>query len=835
MLNDESTLHLNFKFFCFFVVRKIEKMNSRERKRTLSSTTATSTTDDSSSDESSTTDASPDKKPFRPSESSDGGGGGNDDAGGESSDFNSQLNKYSSFAQKMMAQMGYKKGKGLGKNETGRVEIIEASKQRGRRGLGLTLKGLEGKSDATWSDEEEVMIRQDPEWIPENTLSAPLLTDLYEWTSMGGCKKTIDDEYNFCEPDILRGILASKSIFDHLGKDEFLKARTRANPYETIRGSIFQNRAAMKMAEMDASFDFIFTSHKDYDAKDPSNLLYFADICAGPGGFSEYVLWKRKWHSKGFGFTLKAEWANDFKLEDFKAGTPETFDCHYGVGGYQGDGDIFRDDNLVEFSKYVKENTDNQGVHFVMADGGFSVEGQENIQEILSKQLYLCQFTCALSLLRVGGHFVCKLFDLFTPFSVGLVYLMYRAFKRICIFKPVTSRPANSERYIVCEEMRDDAKSIHDYLFESNTKLNNLKGSDVDLSELVPVDIMKDDEIFFDYIKRSNNTIGARQILALKKLATYVQNVTLIGPNQGEVRKQCLEAWQVPLSARSSVTKSDPSKQFEKIVNHSMLKAVATKVASLTENTLSAIKSIHDYKFAFCGGERVILFSLGRYAVFQWNPQQNTQPHWKRIQLELPRFTILDAELVNELKGDARGQRKVLAVHILDVVQLGDDFLGDKPLSERIKHTQTFVKALSRPCRTDVVVLRMKEYYPLNELDSVLSELQTKLMKPRMEPRLTCAIDKEKYFVPTGLYLIRRIKEPWHLQFSRTSKKYYFYNPKTTQSTFEGVKESIADIKYCLESRKFWKWMDTGIPGFSVLDSQSMTRDKFVDFLNTKQ
>ena len=33
---------------------------------------------------------------------------------------------------------------------------------------------------------------------------------------------------------------------------------------------------------------------------------------------------------------------------------------------------------------------------------GFSVEGQENIQEILSKRLYLCQFLCALMNLRTG-------------------------------------------------------------------------------------------------------------------------------------------------------------------------------------------------------------------------------------------------------------------------------------------------------------------------------------------------------------------------------------------------------------------------------------------------
>jgi cap1 methyltransferase len=112
----------------------------------------------------------------------------------------------------------------------------------------------------------------------------------------------------------------------------------------------------------------------------------------------------------------------------------------------------------------VLNNTDQRGVHFVMADGvyipcwlwrtfkfppfqGFSVEGQENIQEVLSKRLYLCQFLAAMMILRPGGHFVCKLFDVFTPFSAGLVYLMYRAFHRVSLFKPVTSRPANSERW----------------------------------------------------------------------------------------------------------------------------------------------------------------------------------------------------------------------------------------------------------------------------------------------------------------------------------------------------------------------------------------------------
>ena len=38
-----------------------------------------------------------------------------------------------------------------------------------------------------------------------------------------------------------------------------------------------------------------------------NDLLYFADICSAPGGFSEYVLWRRRQDmAKGFGFTLKS-------------------------------------------------------------------------------------------------------------------------------------------------------------------------------------------------------------------------------------------------------------------------------------------------------------------------------------------------------------------------------------------------------------------------------------------------------------------------------------------------------------------------------------------------
>ena len=60
-----------------------------------------------------------------------------------------------------------------------------------------------------------------------------------------------------------------------------------------------------------------------------NGILYFADVCAGPGGFSEYVLWRKGIDVKGFGFTLKGKC--DFKLNDFYAAPVEFFEPHYGM------------------------------------------------------------------------------------------------------------------------------------------------------------------------------------------------------------------------------------------------------------------------------------------------------------------------------------------------------------------------------------------------------------------------------------------------------------------------------------------------------------------------
>lgn len=338
--------------------------------------------------------------------------------------------KKTDIGKKLMSKMGYTEGKGLGKHEQGIVDSISASSHKGRRGLGYSLSDVNVDKEFEWSEEKErdfVSVREEVKWIDQCPKPPPKDKEMVKWTTHGPKKLTIHDETDFCDKDVVKAVINCKNVFDKLSGHELRRARSMSNPFETIEKGIFQNRAAMKMANIDSAFDFMFTNPKDEHNRPilgQEDLLYFADICAGPGGFSEYVLWRKGWEAKGFGFTLKGPL--DFKLEEFYAGSAETFEPHYGENARDGDGDIYVPRNLIAFRNHVIANSDNKGVHFVMADGGFSVEGQENIQEILSKRLYLCQCLCALGILRTGGHFICKLFDLFTPFSVGLLYIMYR-------------------------------------------------------------------------------------------------------------------------------------------------------------------------------------------------------------------------------------------------------------------------------------------------------------------------------------------------------------------------------------------------------------------------
>uniref|UniRef100_A0A8D0AVR6 Cap-specific mRNA (nucleoside-2'-O-)-methyltransferase 1 n=1 Tax=Sander lucioperca TaxID=283035 RepID=A0A8D0AVR6_SANLU len=739
-----------------------------------------------------------------------------DDQDTDPSNASANFSMYNSVSQKLMAKMGFREGEGLGKFGQGRKEIVEASTQRGRRGLGLTLQGFQGELNVDWRDEPEPSAVEKVDWFPECTTENPDADELRDWMKLGVRKLKIEDETEFCTEDLLHTLLRCKSVFDNLEGEEMRRARTRSNPYETIRGGIFLNRAAMKMSNIDHCFDQMFTNPKDSQGKPltkdrEGELLYFGDVCAGPGGFSEYILWKRRWHAKGFGMTLKGPC--DFKLEDFYSAPSELFEPYYGEGGVDGDGDITRPENITAFRNFVLESTERRGLHFLMADGGFSVEGQENIQEILSKQLLLCQFLTAISTLRTGGHFVCKTFDLFTPFSVGLVYLLYHCFDRICLFKPVTSRPANSERYIVCRGLKPGSDAVREYMFRINLKLNQLRNTDTDVTEVVPLSIIKEDTDFYQFMVNSNESLCVVQIKALAKIHAYVVDQTLSEPKQADIRKECLKLW--------GVSGETP---FQ------------CKLTPLNSTTLEKLRHILDHRCIVGGGEQIFLLALGKSQIYTWDGKMPVR--WRKLEnfkLELPRDTLLSVEIVQELKGEGKAQRRINAVHVMDALILNGTDVRDQHFNQRIQMAEKFVKAVAKPSRPDMNPIRVKEVYRLEEMEKIFVRLEMKVTKSSGGvPRLSYTGRDDRHFLPTGLYIIKTVNEPWTMAYSKNSKMKFFYNKTTKDSTYAMPPNSAAPFHVCHSERLFWAWVDGVIVHDSQtrMDPEKLSKDDVLSFVH---
>jgi hypothetical protein len=101
---------------------------------------------------------------------------------------------------------------------------------------------------------------------------------------------------------------------------------------------------------------------------------------------------------------------------------------------------------------------------------------QANRQEELEAHLNLGQVICALRTLKNGGSMICKTFMFFREMTISLFYLLTNVFDEFHVSKPMTSRPANAEIYIIGKGYRENetiTKMLETLLFTWNiSKIN---------------------------------------------------------------------------------------------------------------------------------------------------------------------------------------------------------------------------------------------------------------------------------------------------------------------------------------------------------------------------
>ena len=252
----------------------------------------------------------------------------------------------------------------------------------------------------------------------------------------------------------------------------FEMARNQTNPFELLGSAstnnfknnnnkklnIFLNRSAIKLSNINSlvNHTLLLSKQKEDDV--------FVDLCGAPGGFSEYALHaliasNNNYDSiYGFGMSLQKNkdgdiipWKMQDSIPNMQSKANNKTKIKYKIcNGADKTGDMNNWSNMLSSRNEVLSTTNNKLAQLIVADGGANEQRNSNKQEEIAIPLILSQISAASILLQVNGNFVLKLFTCQTTILRKIMQFLIKSFEKNMIVKPISSRPASLERYIVC-------------------------------------------------------------------------------------------------------------------------------------------------------------------------------------------------------------------------------------------------------------------------------------------------------------------------------------------------------------------------------------------------
>ncbi len=153
------------------------------------------------------------------------------------------------------------------------------------------------------------------------------------------------------------------------------------------------------------------------------------------------------------------------------------------------------------------------GFDLVTGDGGFDEEERYDEKEVLHYKLILGEVVAILLTQKLQGSCILKVFDTFTVTIVHILHLLCCHYTSFTITKPSTSRPTNSERYIVCHGFTGIGTSNKEELLRL-MDANIVNG--MTLSQTVPV-------AFYALIETVADRLARDQATAIVTVLEYMQ------------------------------------------------------------------------------------------------------------------------------------------------------------------------------------------------------------------------------------------------------------------------------------------------------------------------
>lgn len=193
--------------------------------------------------------------------------------------------------------------------------------------------------------------------------------------------------------------------------------------------------------------------------------------------------------------------------------------------------------NLLDFEKRIGPESEIGGMDLYSHDAGLDISPEEyNKQEEKNTHLHLGCALAGFLTLRRNGNFVAKQYTYFTKLNIELIVLYSTMFEKFYITKPLTSRPYNSEIYLVGLKFIGMPDTVRKLLEDrvSNFHFGDLL-NDAFICESTYQQILKSLDIFKNQILYINQNVGL--------LAKNINNKYYKKNNFKAQAKKLIAAW----------------------------------------------------------------------------------------------------------------------------------------------------------------------------------------------------------------------------------------------------------------------------------------------------
>ncbi|SIP85802.1 FtsJ-like methyltransferase [Pacmanvirus A23] len=260
------------------------------------------------------------------------------------------------------------------------------------------------------------------------------------------------------------------SKVDSTFKKQWLKFQNTVDIYKPMRWYIENTFNAKHVTNAWMKYYEIYTEYNLVDAKSKYVAFFNAEL---PGAalcaFNHFM----KTRNLNFTWYGSSYISNDLS----------TFGDFYGLYANNknnwlmtddNNGDMTCIDNILDIANKIGPNSPISGVDFYSHDAGMDVSSDFNNQELINAKLHLGCALAGFLTMKIGACFIAKQYTFFEKLTLDLIMIYSQLFNEFYICKPLTSRPYNSEIYLIGKGFKgfDDAtkKVLIDKLVNFNTE-----------------------------------------------------------------------------------------------------------------------------------------------------------------------------------------------------------------------------------------------------------------------------------------------------------------------------------------------------------------------------